>query len=67
MLKEAGKWDVLYKFVKLVGFKVVDGNFFKFFNKLDKLFVDVSLEDLEFLCIVDDEEVELYERDKEEE
>ena len=66
-MKEAGKWDEPYKFAKLVGFKVVDGNLLKSFNKLGKSFAEVPLDALESLCTVDNEEVESNGSDKEEE
>ena len=67
LLKETGKWDVPYKFTKPQGFKVVDGDIPKDFNKFSKSFANVTLVDLETLCTGDNEEIESNENDAGEE
>ena len=67
LLKETGNWDLPYTFAKPHGFKVVDDQPPKDFNKLNKSFADASLEDLESLCSGDKEEIESNEADGEEE
>ena len=65
--EETGNWYLPYTFAKPHGFKVVDDQPPKDFNKLNKSFADASLEDLESLCSGDKEEIESNEADGEDE
>lgn len=57
LFKEIVNWEKLYFYSKLKNYIVVNGFFFKDFNKLDILFVKVFILDLEFKCCDEFEEV----------
>lgn len=69
MLKKTENWEMPYKYAKPDGYKVVNGQLPKDFNKLSKSFAhaSASLEDLESHCSEHKEELESKGVDEEEE